>query len=96
MESNYYELTLQLWDLLTKEDREKGCVWVQFDYMAKSEIAIGSSMLDQIKKKSCYRDHIIGFKRIGNEIHLILDKEGQEMWDIECRKMMEFCEKYNE
>lgn len=96
MKPNHHELTLQLWNLLTKEEMEKGRVWVKFDHQAKSKITTGSGMVDEIKRKSCYRDHIVGFKRMDDEIHLVLDEEGQKLWNRNYQYMVKECCRYND
>lgn len=75
------ELTLQLWDLLTKEDIKKGYIYMPFDIGISAQIKIGENMVDRIKERSPYGDHIIGFVRHERKFGLVLDEEGQRLWD---------------
>lgn len=81
MKNNHHELTLQLWDMLTKEEIEKGEVCITYDCGIATYIKVGSSMVDKLIEESPWRDHIIGFKRNGPFIDLLLDEEGQSKWD---------------
>lgn len=94
MKPNHYELTLQLWDLLTKEEIDKGYVYITYDVDTSTLVHTGSSMVDEVLKKSPYRDHIIGFKRDCVGIDLVLDEEGQSKWNAKMREIQAWCDKY--
>lgn len=94
MKSNHYELTLQLWDLLTQEETEKGYVYITYDVDTSTLVYTGSSMVDEVLRKCPYRDHVIGFKRERGNICVSLDEEGQKNWDEEYNKIAEFYSKY--
>lgn len=94
MEITHHELTLKLWDLLTKEEIEKGQVYVAYDIDISTLIKTGSSMIDQIKEKSPFRDHIIGFKRDEYGISIVLDDEGQRLWNEKEKEMEEWMNKH--
>lgn len=94
MKPNHHELTLQLWDLLTKEEIEKGNASITYDCGIATDIKVGSSMVDKLIEKSPWRYHIIGFKRSGPFIDLLLDKEGQSKWDEKEDKIETWCNKY--
>ena len=91
---NLHDLTTQLWDLLTKEEIEQGNVYITYDIGISTNVSVGSSMVDQVKAKSPYRDHIIGFKRREYGIDLVLDEEGQKKWNKDVRRAEEFMAKY--
>ena len=92
--NKHHKLTLQLLDLLTKEEIEKGYVYITYDVDTSTLVYTGSSMVDEVLKKSPYRDYIIGFKRERGNICVSLDEEGQKKWDEEYKKIAEFYSKY--
>lgn len=94
MRANHHELTLQLWDILTKEEIEKGEACITYDCGIATDIKVGSSMVDKLLEKSPWRDHIIGFKKNGPFIGLLLDEEGQSKWNAKEREIQEWCNKY--
>ena len=96
MEVNYNTLTDQLWDLLTREEVEIGHVYIRYDVDISTLIKLGSSMVEQVMKKSPYRDHIVGFKRGFIGIDLILDEEGQSKWNEAERRKAEWMKKYGD
>lgn len=71
------ELTSILWNLLAKEDIKRGYINVVFDVGISTSIKIGENMVEKIKERSPFRDHITGFKRNEYKFDLILDEEGQ-------------------
>lgn len=75
------ELTSQLLNLLTKEDFERGYIYMPFDIGISAQIKIKSNMVDRIKERSPYGDHIVGFVRNERKFGLVLDEEGQRLWD---------------
>ena len=87
-------MTLQLWDLLTKEELKKGYVYITYEVDTSTLVRTGSSMVDEVLKKCPYRDHVIGFKRERGDISVSFDKEGQKKWDEEYNKIAEFYKKY--
>lgn len=91
---NHHELTLQLWDILTKEEIEKGKACITYDCGIATDIKVGSSMVDKLIEKSPWRDHIIGFRRNGPFIDLLLDEEGQSKWDAKENEIQAWCNKY--
>lgn len=76
-----HDLTSQLFSLLTKEDFERGYIYMPYDIGISAQIKIGEDMVDRIKEYSPYGDHIIGFVRNVRKFGLVLDKEGQRLWD---------------
>lgn len=92
----HHELTIQLWNLLTKEETERGYVYVTYEVDVATQVHTNSDMVDKVLKKSIYRDHIIGFKRVNGSISISLDEEGQKLWDEDFQKMEEFYSKYCE
>lgn len=52
-----------------------------FDIGISAQFKIGENMVDRIKECSPYGDHIIGFVRNERKFGLVLDKEGQRLWD---------------
>lgn len=90
----HHELTTQLWGLLTKEETERGYVYVTYEVDVATLVHTNSDMVDKVLKKSKYRDHIIGFKRVNGSISISLDEEGQKLWDEDNRKIAEFYAKY--
>lgn len=94
MEVNYYALTTQLWDLLTKEEIAEGVVSITYDCGISTDIKTGSSMVDDLLAESPWRDHIIGFKRKSTGIDLVLDEEGQAKWKAKEREIQSWCDKY--
>ena len=70
---SHLSLTIKLLNLLTEEEVKQGNVSITYDIGISTSVSVGSSMIDQIKKKSPYRDHIIGFKRGFYCIDLVLD-----------------------
>jgi hypothetical protein len=75
------ELKSQLLSLLTKEDFEGGYIYMPFDIGISAQIKIGEDMVDRIKEYSPYGDHIVGFVRNVRKFGLVLDEEGQKLWD---------------
>lgn len=94
MEVNYYTLTTQLWDLLTKEEIVEGVVSITYDCGISTDIKTGSNMVEKLLDKSPWRDHIIGFKRKSTGIDLVLDEEGQAKWLAKEREIQAWCDKY--
>lgn len=76
-----HELTSQLFSLLTKEDFERGYIYMPYDIGISAQIKIREDMVDRIKEYSPYGDHIIGFARNERKFGLVLDEEGQKLWD---------------
>ena len=75
------ELTSQLFCLLTKEDFDRGYIYMPFDIGISAQIKIKSNMVDRIKEYSPHGDHIIGFARDERKFSLVLDEEGKRLWD---------------
>lgn len=94
MEVNHHELTIQLWDLLTKEEIADGVVSITYDCGISTDIKVGSDMVDNLLAKSPWRDHIIGLKRKSTGIDLVLDEEGQAKWNAKEREIQAWCDKY--
>ena len=94
MEVNHHELTIQLWDLLTKEEIERGEICITCDCGIGMWLKTGSSMVEKLLAESPWRDHIIGFKRDCVEIDLVLDEEGQSKWNDKMREIQAWCDKY--
>jgi hypothetical protein len=94
MEVNHHELTTQLWDLLTKEEIERGEICITRDCGIGMWIKTGSSMVDQLFAESPWREHIIGFKRGNVGIDLVLDEEGQAKWKAKEDEIQAWCDKY--
>lgn len=94
MGANYYELTTQLWDLLTKDEIIRGETCVTCDCGIGMWIKTGSSMVEKVLAESPWRDHIIGFKRENNGIDLVLDEEGQAKWKKREDEIQAWCDKY--
>ena len=94
MEVNYYTLTTQLWDLLTKEEIVEGVVSITYDCGISTDIKTDSSMVEKLMDKSPWRDHIVGFKRDNVGIDLVLDEEGQAKWLAKEREIQAWCDKY--
>ena len=74
-------------DLLTDEDKERGYICVAHDVGLTTAVQIGDNMVEKIKELSPFRDHIVGFKRNNYEFDLVLDKEGQRLWDKKYREI---------
>ena len=91
---NHLRLTIQLLDLLTKEEVEQGNVSITYDIGISTSVTLGSGMVDKIMERSPYRDHIIGFKRGFYCIDLVLDEEGQKKWNAAYREAAEWIAKY--
>ena len=91
---SHLSLTIKLLNLLTEEEVKQGNVSITYDIGISTSVSVGSSMIDQIKKKSPYRDHIIGFKRGFYCIDLVLDEEGQKKWDAAYKEAAEWIAKY--
>ena len=96
MEVNYNTLTDQLWDLLTREEVEIGHVYIRYDIDISTLVKLGSSMVEQIRDKSPYRDHIVGFKRGFIGIDIVLNEEGQAKWNEAEKKKEEWMKKYGD
>lgn len=94
MKNNHHDLTLQLLDMLTKEEIEKGEVCITYDCGIATDIKVGSSMVDKLLEESPWRDHIIGFRRNGPFIDIVLDEEGQSKWDAKENEIQAWCNKY--
>lgn len=94
MEVNHHELTIQLWDLLTKEEIERGEICITYDCGIGMWLKTESSMVEKLLVKSPWRDHIIGFKRDCVGIDLVLDEEGQAKWKDKEREIQAWCDKY--
>jgi hypothetical protein len=94
MKTTHHDLTTQLWDLLTREEVEKGHVYIRYDVDISTLVKLGSSMVEQVMDKSPYRDHIVGFKRGFIGIDIILDNEGQAKWNEAEKKKEEWMKKY--
>lgn len=94
MKPSYYDLILQLWNLLTKEEIEKGEVCITYDCGIATNIKVESGMVDRLIEKSPWRDHIIGFKRNGPFIDIVLDEEGQSKWNAKENEIQKWCNKY--
>lgn len=92
--NKHHKLTLQLLDLLTKEEIEKGEVCITYDCGIATDIKVGSSMVDKLIEESPWRDHIIGFKRNGPFIDIVLDEEGQSKWNAKENEIQAWCNKY--
>ena len=75
------QLTSKLFNLLTKEDFERGYIYMPYDIGISAQIKIKSNMEDRIKERSPYGDHIVGFVRNERKFSLVLDEEGQKLWD---------------
>ena len=94
MEVNHQELTIQLWDLLTKEEIERGEICITCDCGIGMWLKTGGSMVEKLLAESPWRDHIIGFKRDCVGIDLVLDEEGQTKWNAKMREIQSWCNKY--
>ena len=90
----HHELTIHLWDLLTKEEIERGYVYVTYEVDVATLVHTNSDMVEKVLKKSKYRDHVIGFKRVNGSISIALDEEGQKLWNEDFQKIAEFYSKY--
>lgn len=90
----HHELTIHLWDLLTKEEIERGYVYITYEADVATLVHTNSDMVDKVLKKSKYRDHVVGFKRVNGSISIALDEEGQKLWDGDYQKIAEFYSKY--
>ena len=88
------ELTSQLWDLLTKEDFERGYIYMPYDIGISAQIKIGENMEKRIKNISPYGDHIVGFVRNERKFGLVLDEEGQKLWDESYRDKIKWINLY--
>ena len=87
---NYHALQEQLYSLLTEEEKKEGCFYVKIDPLYSTEVCIGEDDIEYIFRKSPYRDHIIGFKRDGYGILLVLDEEGQKKWTDKVKDIERF------
>lgn len=96
MGTNHHQLTTQLWDLLTKEEIEIGHVYIRYDVDISTLVKLGSSMVEQVIKKTPYKDHIVGFKRGSIGIDIVLDEEGQTKWNEAEKKKEEWMSKYGD
>lgn len=89
-----HELTSQFFNLLTKEDFERGYIYMPYDIGISAQIKIREDMVDRIKEYSPYGDHIIGFARIERKFGLVLDEEGQKLWDENYRDKLKWINLY--
>jgi hypothetical protein len=89
-----HELTSQLFSLLTKEDFERGYIYMPYDIGISAQIKIGEDMVDRIKEYSPYGDHIIGFARNERKFGLVLDEEGQKLWDEKLSEKIQWISRY--
>lgn len=89
-----HELTSQLFSLLTKEDFERGYIYVPFDIGISAQIKIREDMVDRIKEYSPYGDHIIGFVRNDRKFGLVLDEEGKKLWDEKLSEKIQWISRY--
>ena len=88
------ELTSQLFCLLTKEDFDRGYIYMPFDIGISAQIKIKSNMVDRIKEYSPYGDHIIGFARDERKFSLVLDEEGKKLWDEKLSEKIQWISRY--
>lgn len=88
------KLALLLQNLLTKEEIERGYVYVTYEVDTATLVHTNSDMVDKVLNKSKYRDHVVGFKRVNGSISIALDEEGQKLWDEDYNKIAEFYSKY--
>jgi hypothetical protein len=88
------ELTSQLFSLLTKEDFERGYIYMPYDIGISAQIKIGEDMVDRIKEYSPYGDHIIGFVRNVRKFGLVLDEEGQRLWNESLSEKIQWISRY--
>lgn len=88
------ELTSQLFCLLTKEDFDRGYIYMPFDIGISAQIKIKSNMVDRIKEYSPYGDHIIGFARDERKFGLVLDEEGKKLWDEKLSEKIQWISRY--
>lgn len=88
------ELTSQLFSLLTKEDFDRGYIYMPFDIGISAQIKIKSNMVDRIKEYSPYGDHIIGFARDERKFSLVLDEEGKRLWDEKLSEKIQWISRY--
>ena len=88
------ELTSQLFCLLTKEDFDRGYIYMPFDIGISAQIKIKSNMVDRIKEYSPYGDHIVGFVRNERKFILVLDEEGKRLWDENYRDKIKWIDLY--
>lgn len=65
-----------------------------FDIGISAQIRINENMVDRIKDISPFGDHIIGFKRDEHGFGLILDEEGQKLWDESYRDKIKQIDRY--
>ena len=93
MKVTHHELTLQLWDLLTKAEIEEGSISITRDCGVNTSIRISDHMAEDLLECSPWRDHIVGFKRDTVGIDIILDEEGQSKWNGENGNMCEWIAK---
>jgi hypothetical protein len=89
-----HELTSQLLSLLTKEDFEMGYIYMPYDIGISAQIKIREDMVDRIKEYSPYGDHIIGFVRNVRKFGLVLDEEGQRLWDEKLSEKIQWISRY--
>jgi hypothetical protein len=88
------ELTSQLFSLLTKEDFERGYIYMPFDIGISAQLKIREDMVDRIKEYSPYGDHIVGFVRNERKFGLVLDEEGQKLWDEKLSEKIQWISRY--
>jgi hypothetical protein len=88
------ELRSQLFSLLTKEDFERGYIYMPFDIGISAQLKIREDMVDRIKECSPYGDHIVGFVRNERKFGLVLDKEGKKLWDEKLSEKIQWISRY--
>lgn len=65
-----------------------------FDIGISAQIKIREDMVDRIKERSPYGDHIVGFVRNERNFGLVLDEEGQKLWDENYRDKIKWINLY--
>ena len=88
------ELLSQLQNLLTQEDFDKKYIYIPFDIGISAQIRINENMVDRIKDISPYGDYIIGFVRDEHGFCLILDEEGQKLWNEKTSEKLKWIDRY--
>ena len=71
-----------------------GYIYMPFDIGISAQIKIGEDMVDRIKEYSPYGDHIIGFIRNERKFGLVLDEEGQRLWNENYRDKIKLINLY--
>jgi hypothetical protein len=89
-----HELKSQLLSLLTKEDFERGYIYMPFDIGISAQLKIREDMVDRIKEYSPYGDHIVCFVRNERKFGLVLDEEGQKLWDEKLSEKIQWISRY--